>query len=105
MVSNILVTGGAGYIGSTLVPLLLSRGFSTTVLDTFMYGIEPLLHVADNPSLRIVRGDVRNTKLVSEEVAKHDAVIHLAAIVGHPACSRDPIAAQTTNVGGTENIC
>lgn len=102
---SILVTGGAGYIGSTLVPLLLSRGFRATVLDNFMYGIEPLLHVASHPALRIVRGDVRNQKLVGEEVAKHDAVIHLAAIVGHPACSRDPVAAQTINVGGTENVC
>jgi nucleoside-diphosphate-sugar epimerase len=75
------------------------------VLDTFMYGIEPLLHVADHPSLRIVRGDVRDARLVREELAKHEAVIHLAAIVGHPACSRDPIAARTTNAGGTENIC
>ena len=105
MSRNVLVTGGAGYLGSTLVPRLLSRAWRVTVLDNFMYGIEPLLYLARHPDLRIVRGDVRDKRLVSAEVEKHDTVIHLAAIVGHPACSRDPIAATSTNVGGTENVC
>ncbi|MCB0337794.1 MAG: NAD-dependent epimerase/dehydratase, partial [Bdellovibrionales bacterium] len=94
---RILVTGGAGYIGSTLVPLLLEAGHSVTVLDNFMYQQAPLLSSCHNDKLQIIRGDVRNESLITKLVSGSDAILPLACITGAPACDRDPITARQVN--------
>src|SRR6185503_14414058 len=94
---RILVTGGAGYIGSVLVPQLLDRGHKVTVLDTFDRGTTELASSCANENFRPVRGDARDTRLLDELVPKHDVIIPLAALVGAPLCKMDPIAAKTLN--------
>jgi nucleoside-diphosphate-sugar epimerase len=94
---RILVTGGAGYIGSVLVPQLLDRGHKVTVLDTFDRGTTELASSCANENFRPVRGDARDTRLLDELVSKHDVIIPLAALVGAPLCKMDPIAAKTLN--------
>jgi len=95
---KILITGGAGYLGSILVPQLLARGDEVTVYDSLMWGIHPLLHVASNPKLTIIKGDVRDEGRYGALIAKHDAIINLAAIVGFPACAEKPLDARTINL-------
>jgi len=94
---RVLVTGGAGYIGSTLVPMLLDRGAHVTVVDSFMFGQDSLSGVCHHREFELVRGDVRNKELMRPLVAKSDIIIPLAALVGAPLCDRDPLAATTTN--------
>jgi len=94
---NILVTGGGGYIGSVLVPSLLSQGHSVTVIDNFMYKQTSLASSIRNEKLSLVFGDVRDETLMKVHLSKADVVIPLAAIVGAPACDIDPIAAQSIN--------
>jgi nucleoside-diphosphate-sugar epimerase len=94
---NILVTGGAGYLGSIVVPDLLAEGHKVTVLDNFMYGQNSLAQVCSDPNFTVVRGDVRIKDTVRPLLAKADIVIPLAALVGAPICARDPIGAETTN--------
>jgi nucleoside-diphosphate-sugar epimerase len=94
---RILVTGGAGYIGSILVPQLLARGHKVTVLDTFERGSTELVTSCASENFNPVRGDARDTRLLNELVPKHDAIVPLAALVGAPLCKQDPIAAKTLN--------
>jgi nucleoside-diphosphate-sugar epimerase len=94
---NILVTGGAGYIGSLLVPNLLSQGHFVTVIDNFMYRQTSLASSIRDEKLTLVFGDVRDEYLMMAHLAKADVIIPLAAIVGAPACDSDPIAAQSIN--------
>lgn len=94
---NILVTGGAGYIGSVLVPNLLSQGHAVTVIDNFMYKQTSLASSIRDVKLSLVFGDVRDESLMKEHLSKADVIIPLAAIVGAPACDNDPIAAQSIN--------
>jgi len=94
---QILVTGGAGYLGSTLVPELLAAGHRVTVLDNFMYNQNSLAHVCHHPGFDVVRGDVRSESAVLPLLKKADIVIPLAAYVGAPLCARDPVGASSTN--------
>lgn len=100
---NILVTGGSGYVGSALVPVLL-KNHKVRILDRLKSGIQPLVSYLPNPSFEVVRGDIRDEKVVSKALEGIDAVVHLAAIVGFPACKRDPWEAESINIGGTKNI-
>jgi nucleoside-diphosphate-sugar epimerase len=95
---NILVTGGAGYIGSILVPALLAEGHSVTVLDSFLYNQTSLLDCCNNPNLAIVRGDVRDERVVLPLLAKADVVMPLACLVGAPLCAQKPIEARSVNL-------
>jgi len=95
--AKVLVTGGAGYLGSILVPALLDRGFAVTVLDNFMYGQDSLAAVCYRPEFSVVRGDVRSLEVVKRLAADADIIIPLAALVGAPLCDRDPLAATSTN--------
>lgn len=95
---NILVTGGAGYIGSALVPVLLADGHKVRVLDILQHGGESLLAVWSHPSFEFLRGSVCDRKAVKEALADIGAVVHLAAIVGDPACSRQPDLARSVNL-------
>jgi nucleoside-diphosphate-sugar epimerase len=95
--NNILVTGGAGYIGSTLVPDLLSKKHKVTVIDNFMYDQTSLATSIRDRNLEIIFGDVRDESLMKKLVGKADIIIPLAAIVGAPACDKDPVTAQSIN--------
>lgn len=101
---RILVTGGAGYIGSTLVPRLLARGHAVRVLDLLRHGGESLLPVWSHPAFELRRGDVCDSDTVTAAVAGMDAVVHLAAIVGDPACSREPEAARAINLDASLSL-
>ena len=101
---RILVTGGAGYVGSILVPQLLAQGHEVDVIDCLMYGGGSLLLNFSNPRFSLTKGDIREYKAVRQAVQKVDAVIHLAAIVGFPAYRKTPRVARKTNVRGTRNV-
>jgi nucleoside-diphosphate-sugar epimerase len=94
---KILLTGGAGYIGSTLTPALLAAGHQVRVLDHLAYGGQSLLGVWAHPGFEFMRGDIRDREVLRAAVADREAVVHLAAIVGDPACSREPGLARSTN--------
>ena len=102
---RILITGGAGYIGSMLTGLLLENGNQVTVLDNFMWRENSLAHLCRDPLLTIVRGDARNHNLIKQVAVGADAVVPLAALVGAPLCDADPIAARTTNRDAVETLC
>lgn len=94
---NILVTGGAGYLGSTLVPELLAAGHKVTVLDNFMFDQASLNQVCYDKNFSIVKGDIRIESVMAPLIRGADVVIPLAALVGAPLCNLDPIGATTTN--------
>lgn len=102
--SHILVTGGAGYLGSCLVPILLQHGYKVTVYDTFQWGVASLFPVVGDPSLALVHGDVRDSETLRKALQSVDAVVHLAAIVGYPACSMNSELAESVNVKGTQSL-
>jgi len=102
---NILVTGGAGYIGSVLVPKLLQAGHGVTVLDNFMFGQATLAECCAYEEFEVVRGDSRDEALVKKLLAKADAAIPLAALVGAPLCKNDSIGTKTINQDAVEMLC
>jgi nucleoside-diphosphate-sugar epimerase len=95
--ASILVTGGAGYLGSILVPELLAAGHRVTVLDNFMYRQNSLAGIAHMPSFDVVNGDARDETMLAPMLKHVDYVIPLAALVGAPLCKKDPIGATTIN--------
>jgi nucleoside-diphosphate-sugar epimerase len=97
MTYNILVTGGAGYLGSTMVPDLLAAGHKVTVLDSFFFKQASLNHVCHHPNFSVVKGDIRVEKVVAPLMKKADVIIPLAALVGAPLCTLDPVGATTVN--------
>ncbi len=97
MNEHILVTGGAGYLGSILVPDLLAAGYHVTVLDNFMYQQASLNHVCHHQNFSVVKGDIRVESTLMPLLRKADIVIPLAAYVGAPLCSFDPVGASTVN--------
>jgi nucleoside-diphosphate-sugar epimerase len=97
---RILVTGGAGYLGSIMVPELLRAGNKVTVLDNFMFKQNSLAHCAADPNFDVVRGDCRDETLMKKLIKSADIVIPLAALVGAPLCKQDPVGATTTNLDG-----
>ena len=101
---KVLVTGGAGYIGSILVPMLLKEGHSVTILDNFRFKQSSLLDVCSSPKLKIVVGDVQNKSLLEKLVVSNDLIIPLAAIVGAPACEIEPEISVNINRGQIETI-
>jgi nucleoside-diphosphate-sugar epimerase len=94
---NILVTGGAGYIGSILVPALLDDGHRVTVVDNFMFRQQSLAACCANPNFDVIPGDVRDEQLMASLYPKADLVIPLAALVGAPLCKKDPWSATAVN--------
>lgn len=100
----ILITGGAGYIGSRLVPELLKQGYGVKVLDNFMYGQNSLLDCCDKENFEIIRGDCRDEKVIEKAMKGADVIIPLAAKVGFPICDQDTVAAITTNLDAIKTI-
>lgn len=97
MTTRVLLTGGAGYLGSILSGVLLDAGYAVTVLDNLAYGPAPLFHLCANPRFAFVRGDVRDAALMQQTLKGADVIIPLAAVVGAPACDRDPCLARAVN--------
>ena len=104
MSTKILVTGGAGYIGSVLVPHLLQRGYQVIVIDNFLYQQTSLLDCCHDRNLTIIRGDARDRELISGQLKKVDVIFPLACLTGAPLCSKDPIGAKTTNFDAVQMI-
>jgi nucleoside-diphosphate-sugar epimerase len=97
MTTRILVTGAAGYVGSILCEHLLDAGFDVHGLDNLAHSQTSLLHLASNPGFSFTRGDARDERLLKHLIPQFDIICPLAAVVGAPACDRDPILAQTVN--------
>lgn len=102
---KILITGGAGYIGSVLTPTLLNGGHAVTVLDNFLFQQHSLADCCQFDHFNVIRGDCRDERLLRSLVADHDVIIPLAALVGAPMCNQDPTAARSTNLGSVETLC
>jgi len=101
---NILVTGGAGYVGTVLVDMLLSEGYNVRVLDSLRFGGHVLTRFFSNKRFDFIKGDIRSKEDVERALEGIDVVIHLAAIVGFPACRKDPELSRDINVNGTKVI-
>jgi nucleoside-diphosphate-sugar epimerase len=102
---KILITGGAGYLGSVLTPTLLAQGHEVAVLDNFYFNQNSLLDCCQFEKFQVVRGDCREESVVKPLVAKADLIIPLAALVGVPLCNTDAIATRTTNQEAVEMVC
>lgn len=100
---KVLVTGGAGFIGCVVTEALLRRGHDVTIFDTFDYGEGPAIGLQRRGAC-VEYGDVTRRDDVAKAVVDHDAVVHLAALVGFPLCDTDPLRADAVNVGGTRNV-
>jgi len=105
MQMKILITGGAGYLGSVITPTLLAEGHEVTVLDNFVFRQSSLLECCRYDKFQVVRGDSRNETAVKPLLTKCDVIIPLAALVGAPLCNRDRVAAQTTNEDAIKMFC
>ena len=101
---KVLVTGGAGYVGSVLVRHLLAAGHRVHVVDNLMFGGQSLLPLFINPNFSFSLVDVCDREALAKEMDGVDAVVHLAALVGYPLCKKLPDRAKRVNVGGTENV-
>ena len=101
---RILITGGAGYIGSILAPALLDAGHKVTVLDNFMFGQISLAALCADSNFDLVRGDAREETVLRPLIANADIVIPLAALVGAPLCDRDRTGAVSINRTAVETL-
>lgn len=101
---NILVTGGAGYLGSIMVPEFLRLGHKVTVLDSFIFGQSALLECCADDNFEVVNGDVRDESIIQRLLVKTDIVIPLAALVGAPLCKRDKVGTVTINRDAIKTI-
>jgi nucleoside-diphosphate-sugar epimerase len=101
---RVLVVGGAGYIGSALLPMLLEQGYHVRLLDMMVFGDEPISAFADHPNLEIIRGDFRHVECVVQAMHDVDSVIHLGAIVGDPACNLDEDLTIDINLSATRMV-
>jgi len=103
--NRVLITGGAGYIGSVLANNLLANDYKVTVIDNLMYGQSSLTNLCFFDNFNFIEGDVRDRDLLEEQVKKHDVIIPLAAIVGFPACEKDKELATAVNYEHVCDIC
>jgi nucleoside-diphosphate-sugar epimerase len=101
---KVLITGGAGYLGSVIVDKLLSVGYGVIVLDKLLFNQTSLLQYTSNPNFKFIYGDVRNEELLEKLCNEVDIIIPLAAIVGFPACASDPQLAKEINFNQISNI-
>lgn len=96
---KVLVTGAAGFLGTTMVPMMLAKGWEVTAFDRFPQGMPFLAQCCSNPKFDVVQGDIREGRVIGEQIRKHDVIVNLAAIVGAPACDADQMAALNINHG------
>jgi nucleoside-diphosphate-sugar epimerase len=103
---KVLVTGGAGYLGSKVTGRMLSKGHQVIVLDNLLFGGESLLHLIGHPNIVLYKDDIRDEGGVDAILQTHKpyAVVHLAAIVGDPACAKDTKMSRDVNVNGSRNL-
>jgi nucleoside-diphosphate-sugar epimerase len=101
---RVLVTGAAGYVGSVLCERLLGAGFHVTALDNLAHGQDGPLHLCHEERFEFVRGDARDERLLAELVQRVDVVVPLAAVVGAPACERDPLGARSINLDAIRTL-
>lgn len=101
---KILITGGAGYIGSVLAGILMSAGHRVRVLDNLSFGGESIVDLINEERFEFLKGDVRDKAIVKEAMKDMDAVVHLAAIVGDPACAQDPELARAINLDASRDV-
>ena len=99
---KILVSGGAGYIGSVLIRLLLERGYYVRIIDNLSFGGEPILDLLNNDNFEFIKGDIRNESDLRKALKDIDYVAHLAAIVGDPACAKQPELTRSINFEGSK---
>ncbi len=104
MAQHVLITGGAGYLGSIICERLLDAGYQVTVIDALMHGEQSLFHLCAHPDFEFVHGDARDKGLISRLMSTADIIIPLAAIVGAPACKRDPFTATSLNLDAIKLI-
>jgi len=102
--NKIFVTGGAGFVGSVLIPYLLDRGYRVRVYDSLLYGINGLFGCFNHPNFEFIKGDIRDISLLRDSAKGCDAIIHLAALVGYPICKKDEQLAMSVNKNGTQSI-
>lgn len=101
---KVLVTGAAGYIGSVLVRQLLSKGYEVYGIDCLMFGGDSLIGIYNDPKFSFLKADIRDTDKIIPFLNKVDAIVHLAAIVGDPACAKEPDLAKSINWEGSKNL-
>ncbi len=101
---KILITGGAGYIGSVLTPLLLEKKYSVTVFDNLLFNQNSLNNCCHHQNFNFVKGDIQNYNLIKNQIKKHDIIIPLAALVGAPLCSLNPSLTKQINYTATKSI-
>jgi len=101
---KVLITGGAGYVGTSFIPLLLKEGHSVRVFDNLLMGGAALLPFFSHPQFEFVRGDIREKSSLAEALKGAEAIVHLASIVGFPACRKYPQMSREVNVDGTQNL-
>ena len=101
---KILVTGGAGYLGSVIIPKLIQDGHSVVVIDNLKYGQRSLLSLASIYDFDFIQADAREERILKDQLKKVDAIVPLAALVGAPACDHDPILAHSLNVESIKNL-
>jgi nucleoside-diphosphate-sugar epimerase len=104
MMKNVLITGGAGYLGSILTPQLLGRGYNVTIIDNLLFNQNSLLDCCSSENFNFIRGDICDYQLMNKLISKNDVVIPLAAIVGAPACDQNPTLAKQVNYDAHINI-
>lgn len=102
--SKVIINGGAGYVGTALIPQLLKKGYEVTVFDKLLWGSDVLIPFFENKNFHFIKGDVRDKDALRDAVKDKDFIVHLAAIVGFPACDMNPRLADETNVGGAKNL-
>lgn len=96
-IKNVLVTGGAGYVGAVLGPKLLDKGYNVKVIDLYIFGVDVLNAVKNNPNLKEIKGDIQDKKLLEKEIPQTDVIIHLACISNDPSYELDPALGKSIN--------
>ncbi len=103
--TRILITGGAGYLGSVMSRFMLDKGYAVSVVDNMMFRQGSLLDCCADPDFKVTRGDCRDERLMTDLVKNADVIIPLAALVGAPLCDRDPLGAESINQKAVEMLC
>lgn len=101
---NVLITGGAGYIGSILTPFLLQKKFKVTVIDNLLFSQNSLNNCCQYKNFNFIKGDIQNNNLIKDQIKKHDIIIPLAALVGAPICSLNPLLTKQINYTATKYL-